>query len=231
MSNNPIKKNHPVSAEQVADYLHHHQNFFADKLSLLADMRLNHDTGDAVSLVERQVALLRERNINMLQRMSTLLDNARDNDKLFDKTKCLILNLLDAEDVGDIVDVLLYSFRNEFGIQYTSLLIYGEYPQTLVANGARIVPLHEAKKHLQMYIDNCHAVCGQLPTIEQKFIFADEASFIDSTAVAPLNHGSPFGLLAIGHQDAKHFHSGTNTLFLSYIGDVLAHLLPQKMVI
>lgn len=226
-----MKKNHPISAEHVTDYLHQHRNFFADKPSLLADMHLIHDSGDAVSLVERQVALLRERNIDMRQRMSTLLDNARDNDKLFDKTKRLILNLLDAEDLGDIVDTLLYSFRNEFGIQYTSLLIYGEYPQTLVANGARVVPLYDAKKHLHRFVDGCHAVCGQLSTIEQQFIFADQALSIDSTAVAPLNHGSPFGLLAIGHQDAKHFHSGTNTLFLSYIGDVLAHLLPQKMVI
>jgi uncharacterized protein len=231
MSNNHIKKNQPISAEQVADYLGRHRNFFIDNPSLLADMHFIHETGDAISLVERQVALLRERNIDTRQRMGTLLDNARDNDKLFSKTKRLILNLLDAEDAGGIVDVLLHSFRNEFGIQYTSLLVYGESPQTLIANGARIVPLNDVKKHLHMLIDNRQAFCGQLSTVELKLIFDDSASFVNSTAVVPIHHGSPLGLLAIGHQDAKHFHSGTNTLFLSYIGDVLARLLPQKMVI
>ena len=227
MNNNPVAKDCPISAEHVIDYLNQHRDFFADKPSLLTDMYLTHDSGDAISLVERQVAILRERNIDMRQRMNRLLDNARDNDKLFEKTKWLILELISAENLSGIADILLHGFHREFDIDYTSLLIYGEYPQTLSTNGARIVLLDEAKEHLGTFIDNHNVVCGQLSTGEQQFIFTDQASSINSTAVIPLKYRSSIGILAIGHSDDKHFHTGMDTLFLSYIGDVLARLLQK----
>ena len=228
MSNNPIPQDCPVSAEQVADYLHQHRDFFADRPSLLAEMHLTHNSGDAISLVERQVAILRERNIDMRQRMNSLLDNARDNDALFTKTKRLILKLLDTEGLSDTINALLDSFRSDFGIQYMSLLLYGEHTQEIITDGACIIPLTEARKHLNTYIDNHHAVCGQLSDGEQKFIFAGQAPSIHSTAVIPLKHRTPVGLLAIGHSDKNYFHAGMDTLFLRYIGDVLACLLQRK---
>ncbi len=84
-------------AEAVAAYLRAHPEFFVDHDELLAELRLPHQPGAAVSLVERQVKLLRERNIEMRHRLSQLMDVARDNDRLFDKTRRLVLDLLDAD--------------------------------------------------------------------------------------------------------------------------------------
>ena len=217
-----------ISAEQVADYLNEHRDFFADRLSLLADMHLLHDTGDAVSLLERQMAILRQRNADLHERMNQLLDNARDNDVLFEKTKRLVLKLIDTKALNDTVNVLLHSFHNDFGIQHISLLIYDDCAQTLVADSARSVLLSEAKEHLHSFIDNHNAICGHLSTEEQTFIFGDQAPAIHSTAVIPLKHHTPIGLLAIGHRDPKYFHAGIDTLFLSYIGDALARLLQKN---
>ena len=224
MSNNPVTKDCPVSAEQVADYLNRHRDFFADRPSLLADMHLTHDSGDAISLVERQVAILRERTVDMRQRMSRLLDNARYNDALFKKIKQLVLKLLDAKGLSDTINTLLHSFHSDFGIQYIALLIYGEHTQKIIADGVRFVPLNEVREHLDTYINNNNVVCGQLSAGEQKFIFAGQAPSIHSTAVIPLKHHTPVGLLAIG-SDTNYFHSGMDTLFLRYIGDILACLL------
>ena len=51
------------NAEQVAAYLRAHKDFFVEHEALLADITIPHETGKAVSLVERQVVVLRERNI------------------------------------------------------------------------------------------------------------------------------------------------------------------------
>ena len=72
-------------AEQVAAYLKAHKDFFVDHESLLADITIPHETGKAVSLVERQVGVLRERNIELRERLTRLLDVARENDMLFEK--------------------------------------------------------------------------------------------------------------------------------------------------
>ena len=89
--------NTPIRDEQVAEYLRSNPDFFKQQPGLLADLTLPHESGNAISLVERQVSILRERNMDMRHRMSSLLDNARDNDRLFDKTKRLVLALLEGK--------------------------------------------------------------------------------------------------------------------------------------
>ena len=59
---------------------------------------LPHNSGNAVSLVERQVGVLRDRNKEMRARLDNMLQTAHDNDLLFEKTKRLVLNLLEAKD-------------------------------------------------------------------------------------------------------------------------------------
>ena len=49
-----------INAEQVADFLRRHPAFFVEHDELLADLIVPHEAGHAVSLVERQVKLLRE---------------------------------------------------------------------------------------------------------------------------------------------------------------------------
>ena len=91
----------PLEPEQIEAYLREHLDFFEQHHDLLAEITLPHESGVAVSLVERQVSILRERNIDMRNRLSKLLDNARDNDKLFDKSKRLVLSLIEGQDTEE----------------------------------------------------------------------------------------------------------------------------------
>ena len=75
-----------LDSETVAAYLRLHPEFFVQHEELIPELRIPHQPGEAVSLVERQVKLLRERNIEMRHRLSQLMDVARENDRLFDKT-------------------------------------------------------------------------------------------------------------------------------------------------
>ena len=118
-----------INEEQVRDFLLQHKDFFVHNDHLLESLELPHSRGEAVSLVERQVSLLRERNIEMRNRLTGLLDNARENDRLFDKTKKLVLSLLEAKDLKSCCDSLVDSFANDFDIHYTSLIIYGGQEQ------------------------------------------------------------------------------------------------------
>ena len=92
-----------LDSESVAAYLRQHPEFFVDHEELIPELRIPHQPGEAVSLVERQVKLLRERNIEMRHRLSQLMDVARDNDRLFDKTRRLVLDLLDAGSLEEVI--------------------------------------------------------------------------------------------------------------------------------
>ena len=60
-----------LTAEMVADYLRRHPEFFNDHPELVAEIAVPHGSGDAVSLVERQVRALREQNEETRKRPST----------------------------------------------------------------------------------------------------------------------------------------------------------------
>ncbi len=222
----------PLTDKDVANYLRQHPEFFIDKPSLLADLTLPHQSGGAVSLVERQVSVLRERNMDMRHRLTTLIDNARQNDQLFEKTKRLILHLMEAQDITDFVDALMHSFTSDFSIPYTMLILFGEHideSSLATTSNVQICSLSTAQPVLGTIISNNQTVCGQLDTGEQQFIFQDKSDRIGSTAITPIATSSPLGILAIGNSDPDYYRSSMNTLFLSYIGEVICRLLPRHL--
>lgn len=217
-----------LEATDVARYLAQHPEFFLEHGELLAELELPHDSGSAISLVERQVAVLRDRNMDMRHRLSHLLDNARDNDRLFDKTKRLILELLDGRDLGDVVDALHYSFDKDFNVHYTRLLLIGN-PDRIPGSQARVITSQTAKDNIASLLRGNRAFCGTLGDQEKAFIFGEAANQVGSAATVPLVHGATIGLLAIGNRDPKYYRSSMGTLFLGYIAEVLNRLLPRYL--
>ena len=222
----------PLTEADVANYLRQQPGFFIDKPSLLADLTLPHQSGDAISLVERQVSILRERNMDMRHRLTALIDNGRVNDKLFEKTKRLILSLLEAQDINDFIDALMHSFANDFDIHHTVLLLFSEQVnEDTLSTKSNVLITHfsSAQQILGTIISNNQTVCGQLDTGEQQFIFQKHADAIGSTAITPIASSTPLGILAIGNSDPDYYRSSMSTLFLTYIGEVISRLLPQHL--
>jgi len=213
-----------LEAEAVAAWLHEHPDFFAEHDDLLTAMRVPHQRGDTVSLVERQMKLLRERNIEMRHRLSQLMDVARDNDRLFEKTRRLILDLMDATSLEEIVIAVEDSLRQEFQVPFVSLILFSDNPMTV----GRWVSSAEAQKAIGGLISEGKTVCGALREHELEFLFGSEQSKeVGSTAIVALNHQGLHGVLAIGSRDPQHYKSSVGTLFLTYIADVLSRLLPR----
>ncbi len=213
---------HMPDAETVAAYLRAHPEFFVDHDELIPELRIPHLPGGAVSLVERQVKLLRERNIEMRHRLSQLMDVARDNDRLFDKTRRLVLDLLDANSLEEIIGAVDESLRHEFQVPYVSLILFSESPLPV----GRSVTAAEAQQAIGGLLGTGKTVCGVLRPHELAFLFGEEeSSGIGSAAVVALNQQQ--GILAIGSQDPQHYKSSLGTLFLGYIAEVLTRVLPH----
>jgi hypothetical protein len=218
-----------ITAEQVSRFLRKNTDFFYNRDDLLLEMHLPHESGKAISLLERQVNILRERNIDMRHRLSRLLDTAKDNDKLFDKTKRLVLDLLAAEDLDELVTAVNNSLQNDFQADISSLTLFGQ-PEQHRHSQARVVALADAKKHIAGILKHSRAVCGVLRQEELAFLFPDHHSQVGSAAVVPLNADYPLGILAIGSFDPHYFKSSMGTLFLSYIAEVLNRTLPRHLL-
>lgn len=217
-----------LSSEQVADYLRNNPTFFRKRDDLLLEMRLPHESGKAISLLERQVNVLRDRNMEMRHRLNKLLETARDNDQLFEKTRSLCLALLKTSGVDELIATVNDSLQNDFQADVSSLTLLGD-PQKLRNCSARVVPLNDAQQHIGSIMKNSKAVCGILRAQEMAFLFPEKHKQVGSAAVVPLTSNRVLGILAIGSFDENHFRSNMGTLFLSYIADVLNIVLPKHL--
>lgn len=189
---------------------------------MLADISIPHETGKAVSLVERQVVVLRERNVELRERLTHLLDVARENDVLFEKMRNLTLALLETKTVAQLAVALERELRQRFGSEYVSFLLFDVSGAT---GAAQSIALTSAQEKIPALVRGRQVITGQLRKDELQFLFGHEGEQVRSCAVVPVQHERPLGLLAIGSSNADHFRSTMDTLFISFIGDVLARVL------
>ena len=207
----------------VAGYLRSHPDFFERMPGLISELSLPHDAGQAVSLVERQVSILRERNIDMRKRLSELLGAANDNDTLFEKTRTLTLALVEAPDLEAIDAVLAAELIEGFGADCAVCYFSQAHPEAsrphlIYAESTQEVPLF----HLTQ---GTGISCGLLRPDEFEALFGTSTQSEGSAAIVQLGHGVLLGLLAVGSRDPKRFSPDMGTLFVRYIGDILARRL------
>ena len=213
-----------LEAAAVAAYLEAHPDFFVEHEELLPALRIPHQRGDTVSLVERQMTILRDRNIEMRHRLSQLMDVARDNDRLFDKTRRLILSLMDASSLEDVVISVEDSLRQDFQVPFVSLILLGDNPMPV----GRWVTHADAQTAIGGLLSEDKSVSGSLRDHELDFLFGEEQrKQIGSTAVVAISHQGIHGVLAIASRGPQHYKSSVGTLFLSYIAEVMGRVLPR----
>ena len=91
-----------VTEKQVVKHLQDNPEFFLNHPELLSNIKLPHDSGKAISLVEKQVNILREQGVKATEKLKDLTDNARTNDEIFDITRSLILDLLESNTIEEV---------------------------------------------------------------------------------------------------------------------------------
>lgn len=215
-----------TTEEQVVAYLKSHPGFFIDQDDLLAHMRIPHARGSSISLVERQVTVLRERNADMYNRLSHLMDVARDNDRLFDKVRRLVLEALDVQTLDELVGVVDDSLRHSFKVPFSTLILFSDKQISV----GRSTSLKTAQQQIGGLLVGGKAFCGVLRPKQLEFLFGDEqAAQIKSAAVVALDYQGIQGVLAVGSSDQQHYSNSVETLFLTYLADVLARVLAPML--
>jgi hypothetical protein len=216
-----------LTAKQVADFLSHNPSFFLEHENLLADIFLPHESGNAVSLLERQVKILRERNIDTRKRLADMLEQGQRNDVLFNKTRSLILNMLDSKSLSDLSKRISEYCQQEFQVDSALFTLFAS-DNTPHANACRVISSIDAEKTMPGLLTSTECISGSFRPEEIRFLFSDPQVELASAIVLPIHINDQIsGMLALGSDDPHYFKAGMDTLFLKFIGDVITHLVPQ----
>lgn len=211
-----------INVDAIVQYLRQHPQFFEHHPNLLKKLHLRHDSGDAVSLMERQNQILRQENRQLIDRLNHFIDVAQRNDRLFLKLQRLVLQLLPLTQRNTLLSALQKGLCKDFDVHETLVILFNE-PNTDGDPWLNIEP-KVLVAHFPALIKEAKAVCGAFTEAERDMLFAGNK--VQSMALAPLVQGQQVtGLIALGHHSPEHFRSGTDTLFLTHLARVTSELL------
>jgi len=239
-----MSKNKPAASDQagcdekgVAAYLRAHPDFFTYHSDLLAEINVPHVTGSAVSLVERQVTILRDQNRQLRRRIMEMVEAARENDRLLERLQRFTLGLMELERLEDLPTRVLRDLREEFDADRAVLRLFlepapgGKFPEFTRRETAEPAPGGEspeftrretAEPALGNVLRAGKPVCGRPKPSQLLYLFGEQADLICSAALVPLGEHGEIGILAVGSYDEQRFHPEMGKLFLGHIGAAVA---------
>jgi uncharacterized protein len=213
--------------ESIAAYLQHNPDFFERHQALLARLRLPHVRGGStISLVERQIEVLREKHASLEGKLAELVQVARGNDAIAEKLHRFTRRLLGARARTEAISRMEASLREDFDAFHAVLVLIGEQPDLAAQRFVRTVRPDDANlKSFETLFASGKPRCGQARDSQREFLFGSDANDIGSIALVPLGEKGSVGLLAIGSTDRDRFHPGMSTEFLARMGDLIADSL------
>jgi uncharacterized protein YigA (DUF484 family) len=222
-----------IDEQAVAQYLQLHPDLFDRHPQLLTRLRLQHPrNGTTVSLIERQVEVLRDKHAALEQKLAEFVRVARSNDALADKIHRFTRRLLRTATRAQALSQIEASLREDFDAYHTVLVLQ-------VPAGAAVTPTTDAASRFLQQVSSDNPIfksfeslfssarprCGQVRDSQREFLFGSEAPAIGSVALVPLTAMMPPGLLALGSVDRDRFHPGMSVEFLSRMGELIADSL------
>lgn len=197
----------------VEAFLRAHPDFLQDRPGLLAVLNLPHGGEGAVSLVERQVSVLRERNIASRQKLAELSDISRENDRLLDATRNTILALLAGENRADLSRIWLDQVTGTFKAEMGALVWLDGSSDS--AEEALIT---------DKLVRQGSGFSGVLRPEEMQAVFGTEATEGSAALVAIRSGEDHIGVLGVGSHDTQRYRPEDGTLFLDYLAEVIGQL-------
>ena len=215
-------KKNKVSNKEIAEYLILNPNFFKENPEVLNSIEIIHESGAAVSLIQKQVELLRSNYNSTTDKLMELLGIAKNNEDIFILTKELILSLIDASSIEEIVALIEKSFVADFGAKKSKVLFFTESSKNLPKG--RVKNPAEARNILGNLLKPGKIFCGEVNKKVAKFIF-NQKTGVKEMALVPLNSSSLLGLIALGSDQPGKYSDNKDTLFLDFIAEVASKLI------
>ena len=228
-----------MNDREVAEYLLANPEFFAEHAEMLATIRLANPHGKAaVSLQERQMEMLRDKNKHLERRLAELLRYGHENDSIASKFNRWTIRVMAERDPYALPRTIATGLRDIFDVPQAALRVWDvaePYAQAefarhvgeevrIFANSLDHAVLRREHRLRGRAVAGAGGVGGRRRWRAAGSATSDSAHATESIALLALrdpegNEEAPtFGLLVMGSADARRFHDGMATDFLTQIG-------------
>ncbi len=211
------------NADSVLTFLTHNPDFFNKHSDVLPRLSIPHHTGDAISLIEKQVSVLRNKCCTLENSLRDLINVARENEKLHQRLHRLIQDIITASSINDVVSLTRDNMLANFNADDVRVVLISS--EEKAEPDSDIVYLTENDPELALFSDifkKRDTQCGELSDARGKFVFGADAQGIASAAIIPLYHHRKLGFVVLASKDETRFALGKGVMFLNQLGEVLS---------
>lgn len=213
--------------EAVASYLQRDPQFFERHPGVLARLKLPHARGGStISLVERQIEVLREKLAGLEHKLAELVRVARANDAIAERLHRFTRRLVRGVPRAEVIARIEAGLREDFDAFHAALVLIGAPPGPGALRFLRAMPADDPNlRSFESLFAGGKPRCGQARDSQREFLFGPEGLEMGSVALVPLGDKGSVGLLALGSTDRDRFHPGMSTEFLARLADLVADSL------
>lgn len=202
------------TAQDVADFLQNHPEFFDQHADIFATLQVPHPHGArAISLGERQILTLRERNRELEWRLNELTHYADSNEAIGEHVSLWCSRLLGESEPQRLPGEIALGLAEQFDLNHVALRLWNLPGQPPTGYGEPV------SADVHAFTDSLKApYCGTDTGFEA-------VGWLDSkpqsVALIPLRLDADqpsVGLLVLGSDDPERFSPDMGTVFLENIG-------------
>ncbi len=228
-------KDLPDSPKDIIEYLRNHPDFFVEHTDILSELDIPHNTpgklaatDNVASLIEHQVALLRQENSSLNENLERSEENVANQRKLAKATHDLSLQLIKVDSLKALNDLLSKSLRQQYQAERFLFLVF---KTPVDSEDCSNIHFHEANSKLAfMFTELFHhnkPLCDSLQTehIDALFGTLGKSESIRSTALIPVQQSDWHGMLVLGSKNQDQYCHGFEMDLLNYITMISAALI------
>ena len=214
-----------MKPDEVASYLKDNPEFFEHYADMLAEIFIPHPHGGrAVSISERQILTLREKNKQLESKLRDVIQFGEENDAISEKVHRISIALLGTSSLSGVLNAVYLSLREDFAVPHVALRVWrpdgnAELPE--------FAPVSEASREFTMSLT--HPYCSSRAMVDTASLFGETGSQLRSFSYVPLRNGETFGLLALASEDPQRFYPEMGTLYLKRLGELVGAAIARQL--
>ncbi len=216
-----------MKSEEVAQYLQDHPQFFEEHAELMSHMVIPHPHGGrTISITERQMLSLHDKNKQLEVKMNELLQFGEENDSISEKMHRLGVAMIAAASFQSVLHTLNFHLRDDFSIPHVALRLWDR-----PASVEELPEFADVSAELQAFAETLgQPYCGSTSGFETSSWFGEASKQVRSQAlIAMRNGGGTIGMIALGSEDAQRFYAGMGTLYLERLGEMASAALARVL--
>ncbi len=214
-----------LKPEEVINFLRENPEFFIDHPEAIEYLEIKHESGEAVSFIEKQVEFIKSKNLATSTQLKEFILNAKANELLFTKVKNLISIILNTEDFENLLTATEIFFIEELGTEECKLLFFTQ-EELYRVNAKRIIEPEIATKTFSKIFKETDIFLGKISNEIASLIFGAKTNIMEAV-IGKLNSEKIAGILVMGSSKDEKYSPENDTLFLNFAIEVLSHQIDR----